>query len=1168
MAEWIHNLNVRLTRFSRELGSMFPHFKRRRWRYVSTGRHLRGLLVLVLLLVVLHIFWIATNATQIRKRAIRYLEDLTGAHVTVGEANFDFFQGVRLSNIQLFLSEDDDEAFFEAPEVVLIHRPGALLVGRFEPVEVVLIEPSVVVEYDSRTGRYAFQDVFNTKGSGAFSGTLPRITVNRATLRPQERSNLGLTIGESSVWNVRFIPEGTRYRIWIDQQDVDVPGPPEQLVLNVRTGEIEEIQMTVDESIARALPAQYARRLEAYEASLVGSLTTDDSTGERVFSITKGSLVLPPEQGGLELAHISGRLRMVEEGDDSLMVLEDVVGQISNSPGSSLRLGGETRRIDGVWTFDIALELTGFSIPDPNPAQGWMGDLLDSLIDEYQPEGQVDIVLNAQGDAEGNVTYSGVITPRSLSVCYKHFPMVVGDVEGMIAFSEQGVDQFLLQGLVDEAMVEITGEALRREGFWAYDVEVRATDVPFDDAVREALPRRFDRVWEELNPTGRVSAYVHATRGDDAEKHLDVVLNFRNRASMTYAGFPYPLETLFGSVAIRGEEVIIGGDVPVIASSGSTRFEFTGLVTGLHDDLVVDLEIDAYRLPIDETFLAALPEEVARRIRESMLVGQARHASARIIHSEGQTDYNVQARLADVSFQVPEFPLPIRQAQADVTITHDRLFIKRLQGLHNDSPLTISGQIQIGRDPAGVDLEVTSPRFEAAGALAQALPPNVREVYDMFHPRGYAAMAVWFRRDMPDQAPGQVDYRLVIQPDQMQFQYDPFPYTFRGVTGQIVITPGLVQLTDITSAHDGMTARLDGNIQFAHGVGGRRLTLAIDNAPIDAELLAAMPPELAPLVEQVIPGGMCSVNLVRLDFERAEPTEETPEPLLEWFAQGTIRVDGAQVALGMDPKTIDGSVQGMAGRDARGLAISADMLLDRVAIGPREVTNITARMRKAYASRVLHIENLVGYVHGGRLAGFAELLLDDPLEYGVNLAVEDVDLNALFNAGIEDPAERVDVEGTLSGTVEYVAETGGGANRRASGLLRVTEGSMVRMPVMLGMMHVLTLQLPGDTVFTDAVMTYHLQGNRMVFEEIDLLGPTLGAVGSGTLNLATDELNILFLAGPPGESPRLLGLEEFVENVVREVAEIQITGTLANPQTQQTPLRGLDEALNRLLHPE
>jgi len=67
--------------------------------------------------------------------------------------------------------------------------------------------------------------------------------------------------------------------------------------------------------------------------------------------------------------------------------------------------------------------------------------------------------------------------------------------------------------------------------------------------------------------------------------------------------------------------------------------------------------------------------------------------------------------------------------------------------------------------------------------------------------------------------------------------------------------------------------------------------------------------------------------------------------------------------------------------------------------------------------------------------------------------------------------------------------------------------------------------------------------------------------------MKTEALDLVFLAGaPPAEGPRLVGIEEFVQNVAREISEIEVTGTLSNPQMQPVSFRGVDEAL-KLLDP-
>ena len=104
-------------------------------------------------------------------------------------------------------------------------------------------------------------------------------------------------------------------------------------------------------------------------------------------------------------------------------------------------------------------------------------------------------------------------------------------------------------------------------------------------------------------------------------------------------------------------------------------------------------------------------------------------------------------------------------------------------------------------------------------------------------------------------------------------------------------------------------------------------------------------------------------------------------------------------------------------------------------------------------------------------------------------------------------------------------------------------------------------------MFTDGIMSYRLNGNTLTFEEIHLTGPTLGIVGSGTMDMQTEELKLTFLGGPPTQVPRLLGLEELVEHVVREIVEIEISGTLSEPVTRTVPLRGIEDVISRLLRP-
>ena len=70
------------------------------------------------------------------------------------------------------------------------------------------------------------------------------------------------------------------------------------------------------------------------------------------------------------------------------------------------------------------------------------------------------------------------------------------------------------------------------------------------------------------------------------------------------------------------------------------------------------------------------------------------------------------------------------------------------------------------------------------------------------------------------------------------------------------------------------------------------------------------------------------------------------------------------------------------------------------------------------------------------------------------------------------------------------------------------------------------------------------------------------------MEMDSQKLNLNFLTGPPGALPRLSGVpDELLTGIIRQIAEIQVTGTLTKPKTRTVTLRSLDQALRRLLSP-
>ena len=125
-----------------------------------------------------------------------------------------------------------------------------------------------------------------------------------------------------------------------------------------------------------------------------------------------------------------------------------------------------------------------------------------------------------------------------------------------------------------------------------------------------------------------------------------------------------------------------------------------------------------------------------------------------------------------------------------------------------------------------------------------------------------------------------------------------------------------------------------------------------------------------------------------------------------------------------------------------------------------------------------------------------------------------------------------------------------------------------RLPILLDLLTVVYLSVPGSAAFTEGEFAYHLRGDKLVFNEIYLRGPTLSLVGSGSMSMETKELKLYFPIDPLGELPRLSGLaDELLTGILRQLSEVEVTGTLARPKTRTRTLGSLEDAIRKLMAP-
>ncbi len=1168
-----------MARFLLFMQKYLPRRRRRLWRYVSPRRRGMGMVALALLVLLGYGYWHLTNDWRIGRLARRYLSDLTGARVDIRSAKFKVFAGVELAGVRLYIPGDPSPVpFLQAETVVLKHYPWSLLFsGRIQPQEVICLEPIVTLEHHVAENEYNVQRLFQLalarwrEREGGYAGRLPPIRIRQAQLRWVDvDGGLRLPLGMMQL-NISMRPrEGQEYDVVFENQRAGSPPTVHgRFALDAKKGKIRQISGSASiVGLEGALPRKYRRWRRRYAVTGEVQLRGEPGVGRIELDLKDVSLTLPPEEGGLDLQHVHGRLRL-EEGR---IALENVNGQIVQGDGARFELSGVYAGHEADSPFELDVRIEDMAVPAPGRLGGRIAELLEGLREDYELSGRLNLLAKLTRDADGQLGLRGTVQPLGMTFRFREFPYQFEDVRGEIAIGPEAISLRDVSARHGSGHFVLDGRLPAGGGKGPLEVALRGEDIPFDLELRDALPEKLRRIWDSIAPEGTTSVQVQVTRPAEGPLSLSGALILAGKAAMTYEQFPYRLENILGQVHVEGDRVRI----QVHGSRGAMRCTIDGTIAQLdRTSRQVDLKIRAKHVPLDDHLLQALGGRGKEVLASMRADGSARQVDV-TIHQEGggKLEYHIEGDLENVSIKPLVFPYAVTDLSGAVVIDPERIVLRDLAGRHDQGRVHLSGQIFPDREHIALSLDVQGEGLSLDAALFEALPESVKNVWRSLQPTGQADVAVKLRRGLADQ-PRLLDYDIAVTPRGASVRWEAFPYPFDGVTGLVVARPGLVELKGLTASQGAMRTAVSGDIRTEDDRTDVSVSVQAENMPIDQQLLDVMPSELAWLGEEFSPGGSMGIDLRSLHIrwipqpppEEGSGAEEPGAPRAFWQAEGTIRLDEAVMPLASGQTQLTGAFLGSAGRDQDGVRIAGSLDIERMILGRRELTDVQGRLSKSASGSLVKISALAGKVHGGQFAGQAEVRLRPTREYGVRLSVEGVRLEELFAKGDGGASQAGTVRGLLAGNLQMTAQAGDVQSRRGSGVLRITEGKIYKLPVVLGLLQVIYLTLPGQAAFTDADVTYSLQGRELLFEEIYLTGSALSLVGSGRMDLETEALNLNFLAGPPGRLPRIGSIDTLFHGILREIAEIRVTGTLAKPRTRTVSLRSLDAAIRKLLNP-
>ena len=977
---------------------------------------------------------------------------------------------------------------------------------------------------------------------------------------------------------------GGQYLITFEERhEGGQPAIAGQLSLDPRTGQARLISGTVPiPNLDKALPGKYRQWRQRYnirgEALLASSsdATTRGQTMEcRLVDV---SLNLPPAEGGLELVHAAGTVLFDEAG----VTLRDISGQIPAAGGAEFALSGRYEGYDADSAFRLTTSAQSVSLPDPSQAQEGLAALLEKLSRDYGLVGRCDLTAEIWREPGGTVDFRATAQPQGMTATCRHAPYRLEDIRGQVNITPAGGTLRGVLGRRHGAQVILDGVIVPAGKPGATVVSINGKDVLLDRELRDAMPSAVQKVWDVVDPSGRLSGTVKLTwDGKGSIGHVDAIVEFTGQTSLQPRDFPYRVDNLIGRATIRDRDVIVED---VRGSRGVMTCRVNGrILSAGRDDTDMDLTVEARRLPVDQDLAAAMPPQARDAMASLHAAGWAERVDCRLLSSPtGTFHYEVQAAVNELSFRPDAIPCQVSDARGQVHISPDRITLQDLTGACGPGTVVITGQATLGKERLGLDLFAQARDLQMDDRLLAALPTALGNLSDRLSVSGPTDIDLAVTSG-PDEGPA--DYQLEVRPRDMQVRHKRLGVEFSGVHGTVLANPRRVQFVGLAAGGGSVQALLDGEISSGAQTFDGDVRLTATGLSITPQLMAAIPAEADALASRFPGGGTVGVDIRRLTWHspRQSPTTASaaastpasaptsaPSTPGTWDLDGRIQLTDAVVDLDFGQRTFSGAFDGRASAAGGSLALEADMALSQVQLGQRRLSDVRGRLLKPANAAMMRIDGLAAKVHGGQVAGFAEIALTAPLRYGVSLSVENLNLHDLFHSGGDESTTQpaYDVAGILRGNIQMTATAGRPESRQATGVLKISDARFDRLPVVLGFVHVIYLWLPGQSTFAEGDVTYRLQGDNLIFEEIWLRGPAMSVLGSGRVNMSDESLRLTFLTGPPGYLPRLAGVEGLMRGITREIGEVRVTGTLAKPMPRTVSLPGLEEAVQRVLSPE
>lgn len=848
---------------------------------------------------------------------------------------------------------------------------------------------------------------------------------------------------------------------------------------------------------------------------------------------------------------------------------------------------------------------------EPSPlAKSTAFSALQSFFSRYRPAGTVDIDLDASGnfDRLNEITATGKLYCKDISVCDRHFPYSIEHLTGQIDFTQDGVVLNALSGKHGDVNIAIDGLVKGFGPAQQYQLRITSNNMLLDNDLYSALSADQKNVWDAFSPSGRVAVDQRFSRKSQADGKTTLTIELLD-AQATYKHFPYPLRNLTGKLFFDRDSVLVSD---IVSRVEGCKIIFNGNVTGYNtDQLTCYLSIKADNVPLDSTLASALPAG-QRSLYDQFIMGGLADAQVKIFTLQQGAESGQKRRasfLADVALKgaclsvlsssaaakaqkAGESPLVVSNISATAVITPDSISIKQLTGQCSDGQVSIAGGIWLTdqAQPSRYHLTVDAKQTQLSAELVDLLPGLAKKIFSESVPQGRINLAADLRKAALDKEPV---YQIVVECLGDSVTFKQFAYPLKNVVGKLAITNKIltfenvaaVPAADVQTVADGPVIKLNGQIALADdGLGQGSVALSASDILFDEQLGTALTSSgIAPFYGNLRPSGRFDLDSVSIKIFGAKNEEVCVD-----FA-GAVRFKDCRFDLSGTEAQLNallnakglykiGSPPARGGQGSGFSAGAMSLTADSLTVKGKAINNLNADINYDPDTQSWVAENLLADCYGGRVAGKLEFrrpsreFLRAPAsreaKYLVQVGFDGVDLRKfLADTGQPGSAQTEHTRGTMTGALSIVAEVGAQPLAEQVGQCRliIRDMQVGKLSPLAKLLYVLKLTEPKDFAFEQMVVDSYIKGDKLLFEKFDLSGQAIAFSGAGQMDLASDNVDLVLTA----RGKRLAAAEpslvqSLAEGLGRAAVRLEVTGNVHDPQVMTRALPVIEDSLKIL----